>query len=354
MINIPLSQLSISKQNVRQNIDNIDEDNNISTLAQSIISQGLLSPILVRPVEGSDDKYEIYAGQRRYLAVKQLGWKSVPCLVNQISDSDAKIRSLIENYQRRDNSYSEKIYTFDDIYQNCCQRDINRLCQLVGSTPKTVKRYLRLRQLSDQILELLDNDKLTLKNADLLIEIESKARMPLINQALENGLSSQATGKMLQMFIQNPNLDQIEQMVQNARQSTNNQTQSNQTQSSQPNQSYQSSQSSQSQQSAQSSQSQQSQQSQQSSQTDDISSLSTIGGPTCIEQDSVNENENPNRKSNSNRVESPDDLPKNNRNKGNKNFPWVCDPNDKLKTICSIPKEQLSLFWDLYQKLNFI
>ena len=69
MQTIDINQIALSKQNMRQNIkDGEDEDTDVATLAQSIKSQGLLNPILVRPI--SQNRYEVYAGHRRLLAAK--------------------------------------------------------------------------------------------------------------------------------------------------------------------------------------------------------------------------------------------------------------------------------------------
>ena len=142
MKNIKLDQISLSVQNMRQTITDNGDDTDVSTLSQSIQSQGLLNPILVRPLP--NDRYEVYAGHRRLLATRQLKWESIPCLVSDINDGDAKVRSLIENYQRLDNTYEEKIRTFADICKNVCNNDVKQFCQTVGSKPATVKRNIKI------------------------------------------------------------------------------------------------------------------------------------------------------------------------------------------------------------------
>ena len=337
---IALSHLSVSKQNTRKLYDNDNNNDNndlLNNLSQSMASHGLLNPILVRPVDNCDAndlKYEIYAGQRRFLAAKKLGWSDIPCIVNQITDEDAKVKSLVENYHRQDNTYFEKIRTFGDIFQHKCNNNINNLCRLIGSNPKTVKRYLRLNGLSDEILELLDNSndggKLTLKTADLLVDIENQYRIPIINAIKNVHLSTQETNDVLMRFMENPDLNNLSKYIKDVTMETVNKrgisvqstkTSNNQEKSHNANASPESSPES-----------------------------SPIKTPTPTSTPTPNK---PNKEPKIKNEQSIEDLPENDKTVGNKKYPWIYDPNDKLKTPRTIKIEHLLEFWKLYQKLNF-
>lgn len=98
---VPLNALRVAATNTRKDKDAGQEDASLAGLAQSIKEHGLLNPLTVRPLP--DGTYEIVAGQRRYLACKELGFATVPVIVReQVSDTSAVALSLIENVQRAD------------------------------------------------------------------------------------------------------------------------------------------------------------------------------------------------------------------------------------------------------------
>ena len=81
---IPLSEIIVSKNNVRKDLSNDTVDSSIASLAENIKQNGLINPICVNIGTGLEKKYTVYAGQRRFLAIKQLGWKSVMCKVTNL------------------------------------------------------------------------------------------------------------------------------------------------------------------------------------------------------------------------------------------------------------------------------
>lgn len=95
--NIPIEKLTISELNVRKTISTEDDETNIEDLANDIKINNLLNPLTVRLY---DNKYEIIAGQRRFLALKLLNWKSIPCHIMNVNNQKAEEISLIENVQR--------------------------------------------------------------------------------------------------------------------------------------------------------------------------------------------------------------------------------------------------------------
>ena len=239
MQQIELNKLIISKLNMRErekekekdgekDIPDVEIESDISTLMQSINSQGILNPLLVKPTSDLSECYEIYAGRRRFLAAKGLGLKTVPCIVTEITDIEARVRSMIENYQRVENKNSEKIKTFSELYNQMEAFDptgINRvrsgdgklalLCQCVGSKPLTVKRYLALSVLPDRIIKLLDdrNSGLTLKTAESLLKVEPVYRSPLVEMATASKLSSVEFQTLIENFIKNPDPKQLSNMI---------------------------------------------------------------------------------------------------------------------------------------------
>lgn len=103
-LEVPTSQLVVSPINVRRDVGDISE------LADSIRAQGILEPLIVRPTQ--DDNYEVIIGSRRLAAASQLGLAVVPVVVQQISDGDAVVRSLVENLQRGELSLDERVEAY--------------------------------------------------------------------------------------------------------------------------------------------------------------------------------------------------------------------------------------------------
>ena len=101
VLQIPIAALRVAAANTRKDKDAGQEDTGLAGLAQSIKENGLLNPLTVRSL--GDGSYEIVAGQRRYLACKQLGMPAIPAIVrDQVSETGAIALSLIENVQRAD------------------------------------------------------------------------------------------------------------------------------------------------------------------------------------------------------------------------------------------------------------
>ena len=235
IIKIPLEQLVPSKANMRP----INQNDDLSDLIDSIRSQGILNPLLVRP-SSNHKTYEVYAGHRRLQAAKELALSEVSCLVSEITDIEAQVRSLIENYQRLEPSYYEKIKTFHRLYQNLEEFDttgitvrnkdgvvrsqtdrLDSLCSLVGVKSKTLKRYLKLAVLPDSVLKLLDSEEdktfhITLKNAELLLSVPEDCLTELVETIAESVLSSPEMEMVIRCFIKTPKLELVPEFINDA------------------------------------------------------------------------------------------------------------------------------------------
>jgi len=92
---IPIEKIEEPKEALRSYITK----EGLEELKESIDREGLLQPLLVRPLE---DKYEIVAGHRRFLAIKELGWTEVPCIVKEMDDTETLVKRIHENIKRED------------------------------------------------------------------------------------------------------------------------------------------------------------------------------------------------------------------------------------------------------------
>ena len=137
------NKLYISDLNVRKEIDReVEEDEtSILSLSADIRKNGLINPITVRK---KNDKYEIIAGQRRYLACKQIDMKTIKCNILDINDEDAEMISLSENIQRNKMTQQDKCNVFFKMY-NKVNKDINELSKITHLSAKTLKQYIQIQ-----------------------------------------------------------------------------------------------------------------------------------------------------------------------------------------------------------------
>ena len=163
--NINIDKLVISDINVRKT-----QINEITELSNSIDINGLINPITVRKI--NDDKYEIIAGQRRYLAMKELHKHTIPCNIIIANDEKSEEMSLIENLQKNNLSNCDKVKSFSKLYQTYAN-DYYKIKSLVKVSKATIKKYLRIKDLPIQVLEKLDANDKTKINVPIAIELLS-------------------------------------------------------------------------------------------------------------------------------------------------------------------------------------
>ena len=163
-----------------------DEDK-IEELARTIHMHGVIQPIVVRVDE--DDNYEIIAGERRYRAMKSLGWEEVPAIIRQLSDKETASIALIENLQREELTAIEEA----NAYQNLLEiHEITQeaLAQRLGKGQSTVSNKLRLLKLPEELKQALLDRVITERHARVLLQLKDPAvQMKFFNEAVEQGLN---------------------------------------------------------------------------------------------------------------------------------------------------------------------
>jgi ParB family chromosome partitioning protein len=150
---IPVLRIKASPYQPRRFFDEVS----IDELAASIRTQGLLQPILVRVVGGY---YELIAGERRLRAVKRLGLPLIPALVRRYTDQQALEAALIENLQREDINVVEEALAYRRLMEDF-QYTQSEIGVRTGKARATINNTLRLLQLPDTVLELLERAELT-------------------------------------------------------------------------------------------------------------------------------------------------------------------------------------------------
>lgn len=159
-----IRMIGLKKINLNPNTSRYETDG-LGSLVISIKEKGVLFPILVRPMNG---RYEIIAGNRRYIASKMAQLSNIPCIVMNVKDHEAMEISLIENLQRKDLDVFEEADGLKALKENFGY-DYQKIAYKMGKERLTVKEMLYLSRIPKEIRELCKKFKIT--NKKKLIEI---------------------------------------------------------------------------------------------------------------------------------------------------------------------------------------
>lgn len=196
LMTLKVSQLQPGKYQPRSYMD----DDALQTLADSIRTQGIMQPILVRNVGA--DQYEIIAGERRWRASQLAGLSEVPVLVREIADESALAMALIENIQRENLNPLEEaqgikrlIDEFDMTHE--------KAAQAVGRSRVAVSNLLRLLVLSAPVQAMLMSNKLSMGHARALIGLDAAQQIMLANKTVQQDLSVRDVENLVKKLAQN-------------------------------------------------------------------------------------------------------------------------------------------------------
>ncbi len=191
---LPIFKLTPGTVQPRQVFDEAALDE----LAASIKAQGIIQPLLVRPLNDPGENYEIVAGERRWRAAKKAGLTQVPVIVRELSDNDALAIALVENLQREDLNPIEEARAIATLRSklNLSQDEV---ASKIGKSRSAVANALRLLQLPEKILEALDMGDITAGHARALLALgeDAEAQQILFAAILEKGLSVRAVESAL-------------------------------------------------------------------------------------------------------------------------------------------------------------
>lgn len=167
--NIEIQKLYVSNINVRKTLTSEGDETGITDLANDINTNGLINPITVR-IHNENEKYEIIAGQRRYLAMKQLNKSHITCNILNIDTQKAEEISLVENVQRNQMTTGDKVRSYSKLY-DVYKGDIDRVISAIHISRQTIQKYLKMRNLPEKVLNLLDTNSENKISIDVAIEL---------------------------------------------------------------------------------------------------------------------------------------------------------------------------------------
>ncbi|WP_026573824.1 nucleoid occlusion protein [Bacillus sp. UNC438CL73TsuS30] len=179
------------------------DDEKIEELSRTIHIHGIIQPIVVRQFD--KDRYEIIAGERRWRAMKKLGWDEVPAIVKNMSDTETASVALIENLQREELSPIEEAIAYGKLLElhNLTQE---ALAQRLGKGQSTVANKLRLLKLPQEIQEALLNKVITERHARALIPLKDpEKQVLLLQEIMEKNLNVKQTEDRVVKLLEQKN-----------------------------------------------------------------------------------------------------------------------------------------------------
>lgn len=171
----------------------------LQDLANSIKAQGVVQPILVRPI-GKGDKYEIIAGERRWRAAQLAGLHEVPVVLRQIDDQTAMCMALIENIQREDLNPLEQANGLARLMDEFGMTH-EGIADAVGRSRSTVSNMLRLLELNTSVKKMLGDGKLEMGSARAILALANKDQLDAAQQVIRQSLSVRATEALVKQLL---------------------------------------------------------------------------------------------------------------------------------------------------------
>ena len=166
----------------------------LQELADSIAAQGVVQPIVVRPL--AEGRYEIIAGERRWRAAQQAGLSDIPVVVRDVPDKTAMAMGLIENIQREDLNPLEESTALQRLL-NEFELTHQQIAQAVGKSRTTVTNLLRLLDLNEDVKSYIEQDSLEMGHARALLGLKGQIQSETAKKVATQGLSVRETEKLV-------------------------------------------------------------------------------------------------------------------------------------------------------------
>lgn len=193
---LDINQIEPNKEQPRTHF----EEEKIQELADSIKINGLLQPIVVRPI--GFKKYQIVVGERRFRACKLAGINEIPSIIEKLDDAQTANAALVENIQRENLSAIEEALAYQQILdqQNITQTE---LAERMGKKQSTIANKLRLLQLPITVQEAVKNKEITERHARALLKLgNTSAQNKMLRNIIKNDLTVEETEKQIKSKLE--------------------------------------------------------------------------------------------------------------------------------------------------------
>ena len=205
-------------QNKFQPRKNFDEEN-LDDLTNSIKERGVIQPIIVRKSTTENSKFEIIAGERRWLAARKAGLHDIPVVVTEADDLKSLEFAIIENVQRHDLNPLEEAQGYKRLIDEFSY-DQEKVSKFIGKSRSYITNTLRLLNLPSEILQFIEQKKISAGHAKILVGLENA--LFIANKVIEKKLSVRQTENFVKIFkkrkksynlSKDPNISQLEQSI---------------------------------------------------------------------------------------------------------------------------------------------
>ena len=187
---LPLSEIQPNKFQPRKNFD----EESLNDLTNSIRERGVIQPIIVRK---SDDKYEIIAGERRWLAARKAGLHEIPVVVTDADDLKSLEFAIVENVQRHDLNPLEEALGYKRLI-NEFSYDQEKVSKFIGKSRSYITNTLRLLNLPSDVLKFVEEKKITAGHAKILVGLDNASF--IASKIIEKKLSVRQTENFVKIF----------------------------------------------------------------------------------------------------------------------------------------------------------
>jgi ParB family chromosome partitioning protein len=209
---IPISDLIPNKYQPRK----IFDESNLEDLTNSIKERGIIQPIIARRSNDDKSKFEIIAGERRWLAAQRAGFHNVPVVVTEVDDLKSLEFAIVENVQRHDLNPLEEAQGYKRLIDEF-DYDQEKVSKFIGKSRSHITNCLRLLTLPEDVIKLIEIQKLTSGHAKVLVGLENASFVA--NKIIEKKLSVRQTENFVKIFktkkknFKDPNIRELEKSL---------------------------------------------------------------------------------------------------------------------------------------------
>ena len=190
---LAVSDLTPNKYQPRKNFD----EQNLEDLTNSIKERGVIQPIIVRKSNDENSKFEIIAGERRWLAAQRAGIHNVPVVITEADDLKSLEFAIVENVQRHDLNPLEEAEGYKRLIDEFSY-DQAKVSKFIGKSRSYITNSLRILTLPVEVIKLMETQKLTAGHAKILVGLENASFVA--NKIIEKKLSVRQAENFVQLF----------------------------------------------------------------------------------------------------------------------------------------------------------
>ena len=173
------------------------DEESLEELANSIRERGIIQPIIVRKSEIENSKFEIIAGERRWMAAQKAGLHEVPVIVTEADDLKSLEFAIVENVQRHDLNPLEEAQGYKRLIDEFSY-DQDKVSKFIGKSRSYITNSLRILTLPDEVIKLIESNKLTAGHAKILVGLDNASFVA--NKIVDNKLSVRQAENFVQLF----------------------------------------------------------------------------------------------------------------------------------------------------------